>query len=205
MRDNLDFDAWVVNKDGWIVSDAERPAWAPSAISNVLLRPLSTFIFFSEWFPLACILYSYLRHFSYGFQPLGKYVLNPTQKDSEVDSIPSAAISGGQSLKEAMPVGNYARPDETLVSINGTIPSRIPYDEKKELSDQLPGSNRRRSSRFISTEDIIFASFESGTRRRKAGGENHKVEIIVKYSILISKREFTLIRNTTRIVSPTPL
>ena len=40
-----------------------------------------------------------------------------------------------------MPVGNYARPDETLVSINGTIP----YDLnkwKKELSGP-PGSNRR--------------------------------------------------------------
>jgi WD40 repeat protein len=44
---NLNLDAlWVLDHDGWILSCplAERLAWVPSTISNVLLRPHNTLI-----------------------------------------------------------------------------------------------------------------------------------------------------------------
>ena len=42
---NLSFDSsWVVNTDGWIVSDTKRLIWIPLTIHNVLHRPYNTLI-----------------------------------------------------------------------------------------------------------------------------------------------------------------
>ena len=43
--DNLNLNtSWVLNDDGWILSDAERLVWVPSTICNVLLRPSNILI-----------------------------------------------------------------------------------------------------------------------------------------------------------------
>jgi len=42
---NLNLDVWwVMDEDGWILSDAKRLVWVPSTVCNVLLRPHNMFI-----------------------------------------------------------------------------------------------------------------------------------------------------------------
>ena len=58
--DTLFLDApWVVNKDGLILSGAERLVWAPSTISNILLRPHNALTF--SWNGSATISFTHCR------------------------------------------------------------------------------------------------------------------------------------------------